>query len=223
MLVYPDIPPGWKNVDRWPSSKARDEAFEVFKRLNTINPIDIQARLDVEDGWRSYLQFEPAAQERFDEWRSNLNRAIRGGEFEHPAIEAHFTKYNSLMPSLALVFHLIDVAGGKAAGPVSHSAAELAAAWCEFLGEHAKRVYGLGTMAAAIRAKTLARHIQHGNLPNPFTKRDIYHKGWTSAKDTEEPLDLLEALRWLRSTESRTGGRPTVLYHINPATVRAGR
>jgi Protein of unknown function (DUF3987) len=100
-------------------------------------------------------------------------------EFEHPALETHFTKHNGFMRALALIFHLIDVAGGKDTGPVSLNATELAAAWCEFLGEHAKRIYGLGTRAAAIHAKTLARHIQQGDLPNPFAARDVYRKGWS--------------------------------------------
>ncbi len=223
MLVYPDIPPDWRNVDRWPETAAKNRAFEIFKRLSEINPFDIGAQRDI-DGWRPYLQFTPAGQELFDEWRTELNRALRAGEFEHPALEAHFAKYNSLMPSLALTFHLIDMADGKDAGPVSLGAAELAAAWCEFLGEHAQRVYGLGFGAAAIHAKTLAKHIRQRDLSNPFTSRDVYIKCWSglsSPKEVEEPLALLESLNWLRSVDIQTGGRPTVHYYINPRIAEA--
>jgi hypothetical protein len=50
-------------------------------------------------------------------------------------------KYRSLMPSLALIGHLIDGVDGGPTGPVSRGAAARAVGWCEFLQEHARRLY----------------------------------------------------------------------------------
>ena len=50
-------------------------------------------------------------------------------------------KYRSLMPSLALIGHLIDGVAGGTTGPVSRAAAARAVAWCEYLQGHARRLY----------------------------------------------------------------------------------
>jgi putative DNA primase/helicase len=219
MMVYPDIPSEWKNVDRWPETDAKNKAYSIYEGLSKIGPQSIGAEQDEEGRWS--LHFSNEAQEFFDEWFVDLNQALRSGEFEHPAIEAHFSKYKSLMPSLALIFHLIEIAAGAFEGSahVSLCSAEMAAAWCQFMMAHARRIYGLGIGAAAIHAKTLAKHLQAGDLQNEFTARDVYFKGWaglSTAKVVERPLELLESLGWLQSYQSDTGGRPKTLYLINP-------
>ncbi len=127
------------------------------------------------------------------------------------------------MPSLALIFELCDgavTAFEGFVGSVSLSSAQRAAAWCSFLEKHARRIYGLGLGAVAIHAKTLATHLQKGDLEDGFTSRDVYLlKGWaglSSAKAVEGPLELLENLGWLRSVTLDTGGRPKTVYCISP-------
>jgi Protein of unknown function (DUF3987) len=217
VMVYPDIGGDWKNVDRWPDTAAKSRALSVYKYFRQL---DAQAVTTDCDEGRPFLRFAEDAQELFDEWFGELNRALRADEFEHPALEAHFSKYKSLMPSLALIFHLSEVATGNAAGPVSLLSAERAAAWCAFLMHHAKRIYGLGFKSTAIHARTLARHLQKGDLPDPFTARELHRKQWgglATAKEVQDPLDLLEDLGWLRGVQVRPEtGRPTVHYLINP-------
>jgi len=48
-----------------------------------------------------------AAQELFDGWRADLKHRLRAEE-DHPVLLSHLAKYRSLLPSLALLFHLID-------------------------------------------------------------------------------------------------------------------
>gem|GEM_PF-1185388 len=219
MLVYPDIKGDWKLVDRQPDSEAKNRAFDIFKKLSELNAQSLAAEVEVGEADKPFLRFSDEGQEFFNEWFVDLNRSLRSGEFEHPALEAHFAKYKSLMPSLALIFHLCEMATGQAVDQVSFQAAEMAAAWCSFLMEHAKRIYGLGIGAAAIHARTLAKHLQAGDLPDPFTARELYLKHWAglaSSKAVEEPLDLLESLHWLGSVQIQTGGRPMTHYLINP-------
>jgi hypothetical protein len=90
------------------------------------------------------------------------------------------------------------------------------------VSDHAQRIYGLSVKDTAIRARTLVRHLAQGDVPPEFTARDLYAHHW-SGLDTEaavaEPLDLLEHLGWLRSRRRQTGGRPSVVYTLNPRFV----
>src|SRR5262249_11720977 len=195
-------------------------AFDVFSRLSDLS----ESKLTEERGadGKPFLRFSDEAQEFFIEWYSELCQDLRAGVFEHPALESHFAKYRSLMPGLALIFELIDAAA-RAFEPfdgfVSIGSTKLAAAWCQFLMQHAKRIYGLGLSAATLQAKTLATHLQKDDLPDKFTARDVYFKGWAGLNTAEavaEPLELLDHLGWIRGAAITTGGRPTVIYTINP-------
>ena len=220
LLVYPDLPPEWTYVDRWPETKAKNRAFAVFKQFSILHTCPFDGELD--DDERPLVRFDHAAQAFFAAWFAELQQEVRSDRLEHPALEAHLVKYASLMPSLALVFELADwAASGGATIPsrVSLTHAHQAAAWCQFLLEHAQRIYGMGVQDAAMRARTLARHLTQGDVPATFVARDIYHKGWsglTSAEEVAEPLALLEHLDWLRSRTHQTGGRPSTVYTVNP-------
>lgn len=50
LLVYPDPSAGWINVDRWPDTAAKDRAFQIFRRLDTLDPTTVGAEADAEDG-----------------------------------------------------------------------------------------------------------------------------------------------------------------------------
>jgi len=223
VMTYPDLPPDWTYVDRWPDSEARNTAFAVFKALANM-PAGLPFERD--DDAAAFMRFAPDAQKFFEEWLTDLMGNIRSGAFEHPAIESHFVKFGRLMPALALVFELVNAAAG-AFEPfepsVSMESAKLAAAWCQFLMAHAKRIYGLGIAATEIRARALAVHIQKSDvtpsLPEGFTARDIYLKHWAGLNTAElvaEPLEMLEYLGWIRGAFLSKGGRPTIAYQINP-------
>jgi putative DNA primase/helicase len=223
LMTYPDLPPEWTYVDRWPDSEARNTAFAVFKALANI-PEGLSFERDDDGG--AFLRFTSQGQKFFEGWYTDLMRDIRGGAFEHPALESHFVKYARLMPALALVFELINAAA-RAFDPfdpsVSEESAKLAAAWCQFLMAHAKRIYGLGIAATEMRARTLAIHIQKGevtpSLAEGFTARDVYMNHWAGLNTADlvaDPLDMLEYLGWIRGAFLSKGGRPTTAYQINP-------
>src|SRR4030095_6970325 len=116
---------------------------------------------------------------------------------DDPVMQEHLAKYRSLMPSLALIFHLLTVAHqDRAIGQVSETSALQAAAWCEFLESHARRIYGMVTNIAQEAAFRLSRRLLTAHLPSPFTLRDVYRKGWTLLDDrliVEKALWELEA------------------------------
>jgi hypothetical protein len=215
LLVWPDISAEWRNIDRWPHSESRQAAYEVFRRLNALTPVEIGAKPDEDLDGIPYMRFSPEAQEIFDEWRAQLELRLRQSR-EHPAIEAHLAKYRSLIPSLALLIHLAD--GGK--NPVEVDALERACAWGDYLESHARRVYSQGLAPDDIAARALADRIITGDLTGLFTARDVYRRHWAglpTREDAQKGIDVLVELGWLAETREHTGGRPSIKYAINPA------
>src|SRR5712692_8177369 len=215
LAVWPDGAGPWRNVDRWPDAAARARAVEIFQRLNTLEPAAVGAE-ELTPEEVPFLRFEAEAQELFDGWRVDVEQTLRAEE-EHPVLLSHFAKYRSLMPSLALLVHLIDGVDGGPTGPVSRGAAARAVAWCEYLQGHARRLYASVTDMARVAAALLAAKLTHGRLPSPFTAREVYRNEWTGlteARVVQGALECLADLGWLRPEAVRApdGGRPSVRF-----------
>ena len=212
VLVWPDDPGPWRNVDRWPDNEAKNTAFETFSRLATLDPAAVNAQTDT-DGGIPWLRFSPEAQVVFDTWRAELEGKLRSDLPE--ALESHLAKYRKLMPALALLLHLAD--GGL--GPVVKAAAIRAAGLCEFFEAHASRLYANAGRPERFAARELATHLRKGDLASPFTSRDVYRQGWRHLADPEiaqRACRELEDAGWLQAVTPDTGGRPTVHYYMNP-------
>lgn len=214
MLVYPDPLPTYKHVDRYPNTEAKNRAFAIFEKLDALTPEAAGAQRDDDDA--PFLRFDSEAQEVFDEWIITLeNRLPTLGVL----VEQHLAKYRSLMPSLALLFHLIGVADGSArTGAVGAEAAMMAAEWCEFLEAHARRIYAMASDGATDGAELIASRF--GQLPNPFTLRDVHQKQWAGLSertDVESALARLQDRGWLLSEVEETGGRPKETFWKHPA------
>jgi hypothetical protein len=214
LLVWPDIPPDWENIDRWPNSQAKEAAYEVFTRLDRFTVADLGATTHEDAGGIPFLRFDDAASELFIDWRTALERTLRKPG-DHAAVQAHLSKYRSLVPSLALIIHLAD--GGK--NPVTVAAIERALAWAEYLESHARRIYSHGLGVDYAGAQALADHISRGDLEHGFTARDVYRPQWadlTTSEEAARAIDTLVDLHWLYPIPQDTGGRPSVRYLINP-------
>ena len=168
---------------------------EIFRRLSTLGPAGLGAA-ELTPDEVPFLRFGAATQELFDAWRGDLEQTLRAEE-DHPVLLSHVAKYRSLMPSLALIGHLIDDVAGGPTGPVSRAAAARAVAWCEYLQGHARRLYASVTDRARVAAALLAAQLTHGQLPSPFTARDVYWNEWTGLTEPQ----LARAVR--RPVETR--------------------
>jgi hypothetical protein len=219
LAVYPDEPKSWQLVDRYPNSEAKNRVYRIIENLAKADFTDYGARLDESDKFPC-LRFTDDAQALFYEWLTELQEKLQGED--EPVVLEHLGKYRSLMPSLALIFHLINIADGSAAaGPINLEAAELAAAWCDYLESHARRIYGLVTNAQQQAAATLAKKIRAGKLADGFTVRDIYRQKWhllTEREPAQDACDELVAAGWLREqvTPAAFSQRAKVTYLINP-------
>lgn len=213
LLVYPDSPGVWRNIDRWPDTEAKARVRRIFERLDTMI-------FPATDEGIPALRFDNDAQALFDEWRTELEAKVSSEE--NTMIEAHLAKYRSLMPSLALLIHLAEVADRNSVlTPVTVDAAARAAAWCEYLESHARRVYGMQAMAEVEGARTLLAKLMRGDIQSPFTARQVYRNGWSrlaKPDEAEAACSILCDYDWLQSEDvkSASGGRPTVTYTMNP-------
>ena len=202
LMVWPDIPPAWRYVDRQPDTNALECAAQVYRRM---------AALDAGNPLR--LQFDDEAQTLFEQWLTDLEQRIRGEEVA-PAMQAHLAKYRSLMPSLALLFALAD--GQTDSVPISH--ARLACDWCEYLETHANRVYSSQARPEHHAAIALSRRLAKGwkREEGFFTVRDVYRNGWAALDSPDAArgaLLVLEEYGWVRrETDTQTPGRPSETY-----------
>ncbi len=212
LTVWPDPPATWRNVDRQPDRNARRAAHAVFERFDGFGGSDLGAFQENGDPL-PWLRFDDAAQDLFDEWRTELERRLRNDDLP-PVLEAHLAKYRSLAPSLALLFHLADNPNG---GPVGKPSLLQALAWCEYLETHARRIFAPALAPDLFAASELDRRLL--SLPDPFTARDIYQKGWRGLdrEGTSAAVRMLEDYGRIRGEMTDGAGRPTVLYRVNPA------
>ena len=219
ILVWPDPPRDWRLVDRPANETSMQTAERVFATLTSVcadNPVR--------------LRFSQGAQALFFDWLTDLETRIRRDIGLAPAFVSHLSKYRSLMPSIAGLFELADSAANSddldTEISISLEHAKQAAALCDYLEAHAKRVYGCVISGQTRSARELARRIQAGDLPSLFTTRAVYLKGWGSLDTPERvrgALGLLEEAGWVCRAEtspSASGGRPSEVWIANPKTGR---
>lgn len=219
IVVWPNPSGDWRLVDRPPNSAALAAAEKVYSRL---------ANLSADDPVR--LRFGPEAQALFYAWWPELESKIRADSGLAPCFVAHLAKFRGLMPTLAGLFELADLAAAdgdlSTEIRISLDHAQQAAALCDYLELHARRVYSCVISPEWRAARELARHIQASDLPELFPTRSVYIKGW-GGLDTPErvrgALYLLEDagwVRWAESPSSSIGGRPSEVWVVNPKVVR---
>jgi hypothetical protein len=190
----------------------------VFDRLAVFDPVQDGATPADDFVKLPHFQFNDEAQEVFIEWCAELNLVHIANE-QDPLMKQHFGKFEKLFCSLALVLHLAE---GNI-GNVKIDSALRAAAWCEYLTGHARRIYGMVEGAKVATAKMMSRRIKEGKLKTGFTVRDVLRKHWsgvTTALQVEAALMILEDHFYVKAYEVQdVSHRPTVRYAINPALI----
>ena len=235
LLVYPDPLPNSKEKDLPPDKRSRDALYQLFETIDSMTDNDFiryGANPSDDHHKRPYYRFSDEAYKGFMSWYDALK--VKADEAEHGIIAEHLIKYAKTVPSLALVFHLVDcIEHGASLGAVSLNALNAALAWCEVLESHMMRVYSTVTDNAGIKASYLAnkiiKMIKKGAdktdttdwLEHGFTARQLIRKGWKSLTDADDVLNALEVLVeadwlfWKAVPSTGQGGRPTERYFIN--------
>ena len=213
LLVWPDPIGNFRLVDRAPDQIAVNNYLQAVIGLPKLTEQSFQGAQRLPNG-SQLLHFTPKAQQGFNTWYVLNEKMLANGSLD-PARLSHFAKYRSLIPALALLFHLLD----SHTGAVCEDCLKRAISFAQYLKKHANRIYASvsGHDHAAVR--TLADRLLNGQLREGFTCRTLTLKGWAGLATKEQAQAAIEALveyDWLIETEIRSGGRPTVKYSINP-------
>ncbi|MGH8766788.1 MAG: DUF3987 domain-containing protein, partial [Burkholderiales bacterium] len=161
VLLWPEPKADYQYTDKLPDRDVAQTAEEVARRFATLDPMAVEAQQDFADSI-PYLRFDEPAQAEFVDWLTTHQRRLLKAE------------YKKLVPGYALIVHLAE----GVTGPVGHGALLKALALSEYLEAHAKRIYASVIMPDMEGARALLRRAQRGDLPSPFTARDVYRNGW---------------------------------------------
>lgn len=208
----------------WPDFKKdfeyRDELADRPTAYAFENLLREMVTLDHTDPLR--LRFNGEAQELFREFLTDIETRARNEE--NPAFGSHLSKYASLMPTLAALIHLGE---GFRYEVVSLDSAQRAAAWCQTLESHAKRIYGAALRPEMAAAIALGKRIQKGELVEGgvVSARSIYRRHLADLNTPElvkAAMESLETLDWVRAVQppKNTTGRPALRWAVNPALLR---
>jgi hypothetical protein len=214
LFVWPD-PRKWKYVDRAANSLGIAKAAGVYATLAKLPPESLK------------LHFNSDAQKIFETWTDQLMAKVDSEEEEDK--QSHLSKYRSLMPTLAALFQLADIAAATSPGElllggrlidVEHT--QQAIAFCAYLESHLERIYAAIRPAFIRIAFGILGLIKEGRLKSGFAVRDLQRSArGTRGHSTEiqTACDELEALNWLRARGTKSydqAGRPSTKYEINP-------
>jgi hypothetical protein len=225
LLVWPDPPTDWRDVDEYPNSDARAAACAVFDRVSKLDEEAVLKAGALKGDFDSvpYIRLDDEAAADFLEWRAGLEKRLRSGELS-PALEGHLAKYRKLVPALSLINHLADIdEDGK--GAVSKASLLRALSFASYLESHARRLYASASEAETSAAKAILKRVRSGELKDGFTARDVHQHGWSHLTERDQVsagLCLLVDLDHLAVSERAPlqGGRPKTAYRINPRVMR---
>jgi len=213
LLVWPDLDDEYTLIDRLPDRTAIQAMEQAVIRLRKVSTEPIPGLIPNRNGVQ-VLNFDGEAQAMFNSWYADNEKMLRQGKLD-PSEQSHFAKYRSLIPGLALLFHLLDHNGPQ----VGIDSLSSAIKFSEYLKTHAKRIYGSVHGLDATSARSLATNLIKGKLSDGFTQRTVMHKGWKSLQNkfqVEMAVNTLVEYGWLSEHASENAGRKTVVYRINP-------
>jgi hypothetical protein len=235
LLVWPDpIQRQW--VDNPPDLQLRAQVTGLFRQLLDKDPeAFVGPRLEGTSHFRP-LRFTPEGEHVFRDWYIAHQRALDELDRNAP-LKGHFSKFDGLFASLALVHHLIRYTLGEPVEPArvdEHTALAVRSFIDDYLRPHARKIYRhLGRDPGFDGAKRIAQWILDNPDITSFMRSEITHKEWAglTGKDENTGKDFLRAALdyldnvagWVRAEEVPSGprgGRPGMLYHINPRIVR---
>jgi len=225
LLVYPNRIPATRLVDEYENAEAKNRFFEIIK---TLARVDFRYFGGMNDQFNPipWFHFSIEAKKQFEEWHWK-NELFIADKDTGPLLRQHFAKFDKLLYSIALIFHLIELAESKAReGYIPLRIFEQAVRWVDYLSSHAHRIYGLAENPSLSAAMLLGAKLKDPKIKNPlesgFTARDVERHHWVGLltyEDINSALARLVDANWLREQPSKTsekGGRPTVQFEIHP-------
>ncbi|NOD29446.1 YfjI family protein [Ruegeria atlantica] len=212
MVVFPDP----VQLSR-PSRCMSDQSM-----IDAINRLRGLQHSVCEDGGKRpfFVHFSDGAADILDKFRVQCRswEADASGLFK-----SHIGKMPGLVVRVANVLAHLDWAATNGTDCPSLIEAFHVGRACDLVGDylrlHAFRAYGAVKPAPEVEgARVIARIIQD-EQPTGLKVRDIQHRnrsGLGTAKQVQAALSVLVDADWLQEIKIETGGRPSVVYAVNP-------
>jgi len=211
LLVWPDPVPNPAFIDRRPDQAALLKYHQAVVAVPGRVDAGIGGAKRLPNG-SQILHFSGQAQKLFNSWFVANEMMLTDKKLDAARI-SHFAKYRSLVPALALLFHLLDGYEDS----VSEDALRRAISYANYLKAHANRVYGSVSGHDLEAVRLLATRLLEGSLLDGFSCRTLMLRGWSGLATKEQVQNALDALveyGWLIEVETKTGGRPSVRYYL---------
>ena len=235
LMVYPNSLPERKYIDQWPSTEAKNAVYDVVRTISQGDFLREHKQAlnahfkkkndsDEEEVLIISFHFDKPAQALFKRWFEGLEKKIDAEE--ETILKEHLSKYRGLIPSLALILHVVEIASSdsKDYHPVSLESLQRAILWHSYLESHARRIYSMGMNNSAEKAVlALSDKLLKGDIEDGFSVRTLYRKNYKglgrNSELIKEACEELEELNWLRSTYTPASKQQSAItiYHINPA------
>ncbi len=192
LMVYPESILR-QYIDEKPNLEARKKVAKIAKFFNETDFINISPNFLTKDEQRkAFYNFDAEAQETYIKWCNSLFKKIeRYGQEGKNLLAQHLGKYEKLLPSIALIFHLMQE--DERLKPISNKTLTTAILFCHHLENHAQKIYGIleSDNKSKENALSLINHIKRSiknNDKSPylqeFTIRDLT-RNYSKLKDKE--------------------------------------
>ena len=211
LIVCPEIKEKWENHDTTPDYEAQKNVEKLFDNIANFNPTTTEGFIGV--------RFSHEAQLKFNQWRENLENSLRQKDCDYAPYEAHISKYRSLIPSLALLFEVLD--SGCDGTDVKQGSLELALEWADYLIAHAKKVYQIEEYHAdRASIQSFLKKLDAKKIYDGMTVRSLSRTSWEYLKTKDQIENTLEFFvqnNWIKIIEHKTIGRPSRVIKLNPS------
>lgn len=225
LMVWPDSVPfkSLDELDRPVNEKLKGRLQKVAETLASLKPADFGCERDRDGENMVKVRFSDQAYQWFRDWHDRFLREVKESEELGPLLESHFAKYESLVPSLALLFYLINWADKQVPhrGEIPAKYVQQAVRFTQFLSSHAEKVFQIekDEKVDPLVVK-LMDSIDRGKIESGDSFRKIQQKCsfLVSSKITKETLDKLQELGVLKTMtrKAKNGKMVRTMTICNP-------
>lgn len=160
-------------------------------------------------------KFDKVAQARFYAHYEQHENIILNSE---TIMRAHLAKYRSLVPALALIYHLCEAGDDTQSKEVGIVALEKAIRLADFLHSHAKFIFiSLKTVLSNGPAMRIGRKIASGEITEGMTINLILRRAWSGLTERDVVLSALEHLEELNWVKLFKSNRRSIIIRLNPS------
>jgi putative DNA primase/helicase len=210
VLVYPNQKKTWTDKKRPLPTKINEKVEGLFEQALDTTLFNS----------RKPICFSFEAQEKFDEWRAELEKTIQHEEGLSEDYQSHLSKYRSLLPKISLLLCAMDsMIEEKAFQDISLETTEKALKIVEHLKLHAEKIYNIHQYQLHPGVPILAHKIRQGFVKDGDSYRNLYRKQWAHLKDFKS-VDLaaaiLEDKNWIRTETLYNNKRVSKVIRLNP-------